>query len=306
MSVSATRVGFGTAGLLRIGSSRERQSVLAAAVASGLTHFDTAPIYGFGESERALGRFLQRQRNNVTITTKFGLQPSRLAASLLPLQQAARRAIRMFPALRRAAVRGSGALYAAPWFSVAGVQDSLDRSLRSLRTDHVDFFLAHQASLEALPSEEVIGLLRDLQQAGKIRAFGVATEFDWLPPVLATRPELAAVVQFDNELTSDHVGSMGVREDQLLITYGFIARGVDACRARLSSGAPAHLSDLARADPDTLGGLLLRAAVLANPRGTVLMQSRSPARIERNALAARSFEFDERVRQLVEFLRRGP
>ena len=55
---STSRVGFGTGGLLRIGSARRRQNTLAAALASGVTHFDTAPLYGFGESERALGRFL--------------------------------------------------------------------------------------------------------------------------------------------------------------------------------------------------------------------------------------------------------
>src|SRR5579884_3484153 len=102
---SACRVGFGTGGLLRIGSARRRQDTLAAALASGITHFDTAPLYGFGESERALGRFLQRRRSQVTLTTKFGLQPSALAAHLVVFQSAARRALELVPALRRAAVR---------------------------------------------------------------------------------------------------------------------------------------------------------------------------------------------------------
>jgi len=91
---ASSRVGFGTGGLLRIGSARERQNVLAAALANGITHFDTAPIYGFGEAERALGRFLGGQRARVTLTTKFGLRPSPLAARLAPLQRAARSAIK--------------------------------------------------------------------------------------------------------------------------------------------------------------------------------------------------------------------
>ena len=69
-----TALGFGTGGLLRIATRRERRNVLAAAYASGIRHFDTAPIYGFGESERALGEFLRGQRGSVTVTTKFGLQ----------------------------------------------------------------------------------------------------------------------------------------------------------------------------------------------------------------------------------------
>ena len=43
-----------------------------------------------------------------------------------------------------------------------------------------------------------------MQRAGKIRAFGVATDFDWLLPVLEQRPKLSRVVQFDCDLTRDH------------------------------------------------------------------------------------------------------
>src|SRR5579862_2039348 len=117
ISRASSRLGFGTGGLLRIGSARERQNVLAAALANGITHFDTAPIYGFGESERALGRFLRGQRARVTLTTKFGLRPSRLAAQLGPLQRAARSVIKQFPALRQVAARNTGPLYSSPSFS---------------------------------------------------------------------------------------------------------------------------------------------------------------------------------------------
>jgi D-threo-aldose 1-dehydrogenase len=300
---SGSRIGFGTAGLLRIGSARERQAVLATALDCGVTHFDTAPIYGFGESERALGRFLQRQRNRVTLTTKFGLQPSRLAARLAPLQRAGRRTLLMFPALRRAAVRSSNVLYAPPCFSLSAVRNSLEASLRALRTDYVDFYLAHQASVAALPPDDVIGLLEDLQRAGKILAFGVATDFDWLTPVLQQCPKLSRVVQFDSEPGSGNAAAMAAGADRLLITYSFIARAVAASRERLR-GAPASAGDLAQADDDTLGGLFLRAAVLANPRGMVLMQSRSTARIERNVKAANSSRHDDRVKHLVDVL--GP
>jgi D-threo-aldose 1-dehydrogenase len=300
---SSPRIGFGTGGLLRIGSARQRHSVLDAALACGITHFDTAPIYGFGESERALGRILRPQRHRLTLTTKFGLQPSRLAARLAPLQKTARRAIQLFPTLRRVAVRNSAALYAPPFFSVATVRSSLEASLRALRTDYVDFFLAHQASVGALPAEDVVGLLEELRRDGKIRAFGVATDFDWLAPVLQQRPQLSQVVQFDNDLTSGNVAKLPGSTGQLVITYGFIGRSVAGCRARLSRGE-SRSSDFDREHDDTLGGWLLRAAVLANPRGLVLMQSRSTARIEHNVRAASHASDDDRVRQLIDFL--GP
>src|SRR5262249_23937282 len=195
----------------------------------------TASIYGFGESERSLGRFLQQRRNQVTLTTKFGLRPSALAAGLAPLQRAARQAIRQLPALRRAAVRNSGALYAPPSFSVPLVRRSLESSLPALRTDYVDFFLAHQASERALPADDVIALLDDMQRAGKVRAYGVATDFDLLLPVLQHRPKLSRVVQFDSEVPSRNVGTVLKNPQQLLITFGFIARSVAACRQALES-----------------------------------------------------------------------
>src|SRR5262249_14413095 len=107
-------VGFGTGGLLRIGSVRRRLHVLAPACTHGTTHFDTAPIYGFGESERTLGRFLRGRRHQVTLTTKFGLRASPLARRLALMQRVARGVARSFPAVKRAAVRNAGALYQAP------------------------------------------------------------------------------------------------------------------------------------------------------------------------------------------------
>jgi len=293
---SGGRLGFGTGGLLRIGSARERQNVLAAAVANGITHFDTAPIYGFGEAERSIGRFLARNRTRLTVATKFGLTPSVMAMRLAPLQRLARQAIAKFPALRRAAVRGSGALYNPPDFSPAALRRSLEGSLRALGTDHVDFFLAHQASSAALPSEALIDLLEDLRRAGKIGQFGVATDFERLPPVLSERPRLGRVVQFDSELTTGNVAGL-IQSQRLLITYGFMQRTIATCRERLRT-APPEAACLAELDDETLGGALLRAAVLANPGGITLMQSRSAARIERNARAAATAAHDERVRQL--------
>jgi D-threo-aldose 1-dehydrogenase len=293
-----SRIGFGTGGLLRIGSARARQSVLAAALSNGITHFDTAPIYGFGESERALGRFLRGQRSRVTLTTKFGLRPSRLAAQLAPLQRAARSVIKQFPALRQVAARNTGPLYSSPCFSATAIRDSLESSLRSLRTDYVDFFLAHQASGDAMPSEEAIAMLEDLRRAGKIRAFGVATEFDWLAPVLEARPQLGGVAQFDSEVGRGNVATLRVESNRLIITYGFISRAIALCRQR-SALSP---DGFERADDDTLGALLLRAAVIENAHGIVLMQSRSISRIERNARAAHDAAADDRVRRLVRLL----
>jgi hypothetical protein len=284
---------------MRITSKRRRQDVLSAALASGITHFDTAPLYGFGESERALGRFLCGRRSSVTVTTKFGLQPSALATRLIMLQSVARRAIAFFPALRRAAVRNSESFSAPPFFSRPAAAQSLEKSLTALRTDYIDFFLAHQASPSALPDEDLLGWLEDVRRAGKILAYGVATDFPYLMPVLQHRPQLGCVIQFDTDLARRPAELPAGAGDRLVITYGFIGRTIARCRERLPAcNAPTD---------DELGGLLLRAAVLANPNGLVLMQSRSTSRIEGNVRAATSEHADEQVRGLVKLLlEQGP
>jgi D-threo-aldose 1-dehydrogenase len=307
---STSRVGFGTGGLLRIGSARGRHNTLAAALASGVTHFDTAPLYGFGEAERTLGRFLRGRRHNVTLTTKFGLQAAPLAARLAGLQRLGRRALELYPALRRVAVRNAGVLRKRPSFSLPEVRASLENSLRALRTDYVDFFLAHQASPEVLPDDDLLGWLEETRRAGKILAFGVATDFDWLLPVLRQRPALSAVVQFDNDLARQSAAQLGNTGD-LLITFGFIGRAIALCRERLTIMRAAPAGSLAVTSPlpwlehtcdDELGALLLRAAVLVNPSGIVLMQSRSIERIERNVRSATGAGDDDRVAELLKLL----
>src|SRR6266404_3802067 len=67
-------LGFGCARL----TAQPRQaalSVLQAACAQGITHFDVARVYGLGWAEGILGEFLKGKRDRVTITTKFGLKP---------------------------------------------------------------------------------------------------------------------------------------------------------------------------------------------------------------------------------------
>ncbi len=208
---STSRVGFGTGGLLRIGSSRRRQDTLAAALANGVTHFDTAPLYGFGESERALGQFLRGRRHKITLTTKFGLQASPLAARLAVSPAAGARCLEVISSPAQSGGPQFGRPLQTTELLAGRSRASLEKSLRALRTDHVDFYLAHQVSAVALPNEELLGWLEDVQRAGKILAFGVATDFDWLLPVLRARPMLARVVQFDNDLLRQNAASIVVR-----------------------------------------------------------------------------------------------
>lgn len=78
--LSVTELGFGTAplgNLYRPVSEDEARAAMDAALEAGIRHFDTAPYYGFGLSERRVGDSI-RGRRDVVLSTKVGrlLQPT--------------------------------------------------------------------------------------------------------------------------------------------------------------------------------------------------------------------------------------
>jgi aryl-alcohol dehydrogenase-like predicted oxidoreductase len=67
------KIGFGCIALSTLPNSGAARKLLEGVLDIGITHFDTAPVYGKGYSERILGEFLRHKRDGVTVATKFGL-----------------------------------------------------------------------------------------------------------------------------------------------------------------------------------------------------------------------------------------
>jgi aryl-alcohol dehydrogenase-like predicted oxidoreductase len=134
-------VGLGTNNVGGRIDETETRAVVDAALASGITFFDTADIYGGkGGSEELLGRVLVGRRERVVLATKFGK----------PMDDGAeRRGTREY--IRRA----------------------LEASLRRLRTDVIDLYQHHEED-EGTPLEETIGALEELVAEGTIRAYGTS------------------------------------------------------------------------------------------------------------------------------------
>ena len=143
-------LGFGcgaVGGLMVRGDPRDQERAIARAIAAGVNYFDTAVQYGNGESEKNLGRVLQRLKpGNVAIGTKVRL-PS------------------------------------ADFGGIAdAVAKSLEASLARLRLDRVDIFHLHNAITatgggEALSVRQVLGdvvpAFERLRQQGKTRFLGL-------------------------------------------------------------------------------------------------------------------------------------
>ena len=74
-TLEVSQLGFGCVKLTTHADRRDAVRALETAFAEGITHFDVARAYGFGRAEGILGEFLLGKRDQVTVATKFGIQP---------------------------------------------------------------------------------------------------------------------------------------------------------------------------------------------------------------------------------------
>jgi aryl-alcohol dehydrogenase-like predicted oxidoreductase len=116
----------------------------------GATLFDTANVYGVGHSEEVLGRALAGRRDRAVVVTKFAT---------------------VFDASERLARYAD-----EPPLTDAFVRDTLDASLRRLRTDYVDVYLLHSGSRPIDEVPPLLEILEALVREGKIRWYGWSTD----------------------------------------------------------------------------------------------------------------------------------
>jgi len=120
-------------------------AVLLRALDLGVTHFDTAALYGFGANEELVGRTLGPLRSRFTLASKCGVQGVKSEAGV-------RRVIDGRPAT---------------------LKQTCEDSLRRLNTDVIDLYYLHRWD-KAVPIEDSVGGLSDLVREGKIRAIGLS------------------------------------------------------------------------------------------------------------------------------------
>jgi D-threo-aldose 1-dehydrogenase len=236
----------------------EAEAILAAAWETGVRHFDTAPHYGLGLSERRLGAFLRgKTRAEFTVSTKVGrlLVPSPETADRPDDEGFA------VPADRRQV-----------WdFSAAGVRASLDASRERLGLDRIDTVLVHDPNEHAEQARtEAVPALVALRERGVIDSVGVGNR------------DTALLTRFVTETGIDVVMLAGRHTllDQTAMDTLFPAcarRGVPVLNAAvfnsgvLADPEPADDArfEYAAADPDVLDRAR-RLAALCRRHGTTL------------------------------------
>ena len=149
--------------LYRERTDEQARAILEATWDVGVRHYDTAPHYGLGLSERRLGEFLRsKPRSEFTVSTKVG----RLLVPNPDPEGAARLDDEGFAV---------PAAFRRVWdFSAAGVRASLDASLERLGLDHVDTVLIHDPNEHAQQAlTTAVPALTALRDQGVIGSVGV-------------------------------------------------------------------------------------------------------------------------------------
>jgi aryl-alcohol dehydrogenase-like predicted oxidoreductase len=117
------------------------ERLLLRALDLGVTHFDTAALYGFGANEELVGRVLGPHRAKFTLASKCGMQ----------------------------GVDGKRVIDGRP----ATLKKTCEDSLQRLRTDVIDLYYLHRMDMQ-VPIEDSVGALAGLVREGKIRAIGLS------------------------------------------------------------------------------------------------------------------------------------
>lgn len=297
-------LGFGCAGLTSLNDRGAALRLLEQAYELGITHFDVARAYGFGHAEGIVGEFLARRRDEVTVTTKFGMQPgapavmrSRRIVSL------AKKVLAPFPGLMQRARRSTASMVTTGAFAPEQARASLETSLRELRTDHVDLLLLHECSLDDAGSDGLLAFLDGERARGTVRAIGIGTSNERLGADLSLWPAAYDVMQLANsavEPSLDHVGGVAMRA---VITHSALRDAghiVEAARAR--RGDPAITAAAQRVEADltdraSVNRLLLQWALFRNPTGVVLAGTTSGLHLLANAQAAEA-SLPDRIAEL--------
>lgn len=242
---------------------RDSVRLVEAAVKAGFRHFDTAPPYGAGQSERILGEVLAPYRREITLVSKFGIAHPKAGGALRALRSLALPVKRALPGLwSRAANQARTSAAPGGRFSVDEAEKSLVESLRRLRTDHLDVMLLHEVADSALTPALGARLDEWLAQ-GRVCALGTGTSVAHSMACQANWPQRLRWVQCDHYwgAYTPALRRHGVR----LSTHRALRRGLAFIQK------PAFLAALARAESASLnrrladererGRLLLAAAL---------------------------------------------
>jgi aryl-alcohol dehydrogenase-like predicted oxidoreductase len=182
------------------GGTDEKESIrtIHEALDQGINLIDTAPVYGYGRSEEIVGEALRQygRRDSVILATKVGIDWTN---GKVERNSTRKRILKEF-----------------------------DDSLHRLQTDYIDIYQVHWPD-PLTPVEETAATLRELYEAGKIRAIGVSNyspeemqRFQSIAPLHTIQPPYNL---FEREIERD-VLPYALSRGITALTYGALCRGL--------------------------------------------------------------------------------
>ncbi|MFJ4809339.1 aldo/keto reductase [Streptomyces longwoodensis] len=277
--LTVSEVGYGAMGTaVGYGPSDDTQSIAAIRRAHelGVTHFDTAEMYGWGEGEKLLGHALAPIRDEVTIATKFGFTKT-----------------------------------FGPDSRPDHIREVVDNSLRNLGTDSIDLLYQHVPDPN-VPIEDVVGVMKEFVDAGKVKYLGLSNadrdiirRAHAVHPISAVQNEYSVFAPHDAEPVFPVLEDLGIG----LVAYSPLARGflsgavksrdhyaADDFRQQLAWWKPenfdanvaivAELTKFAESKGATLSQLALAWLLAKKDYIVPIPGSRNPERVAQNVAAA--------------------
>ncbi|RAN69471.1 aldo/keto reductase [Bacillus sp. SRB_336] len=223
-------IGLGCMGMSHIYTGRDQPEensirTIHRALDLGVTHFDSAELYGPFKNEVLVGKAMKGRRDQVVLTSKFGMIPH--TGNPGPLDSS--------PANIRAAVEGS---------------------LTRLDTDYIDLYYQHRVD-RSVPIEDVIGTLAELIDEGKIRHIGLSEagpdticRANAVHPITALQSEYSLWTRDGDDGTLDLLKELGIG----FVPYSPLGRGL--LSGRIRSLNQLDVDDWRRSNPRFADGAL--------------------------------------------------
>jgi aryl-alcohol dehydrogenase-like predicted oxidoreductase len=230
LTVSA--IGLGCMGMSHIYTGHKQPEeesirVIHRAMDLGVTHFDSAELYGPFKNEVLVGKALKGRRDQVVLTSKFGLMSH---------------------------VGRPGPVDSSP----ANIRAAVEGSLGRLDTDYIDLYYQHRVD-KTVPIEEVVGTLTDLITEGKVRHIGLSEagpdtirRANAVYPITALQSEYSLWTRDGEDGTLALLRELGIG----FVPYSPLARGM--LSGKIRSRAQLEVDDWRLTNPRFKEGVLQR------------------------------------------------
>ena len=218
--ITVSAIGLGCMGLSEFYGKPTQESeavnLLHRAVDLGVTHFDTAEIYGQGHNEQLLGKAFAGRWDEIVLATKFGPQRDPATGAFVGVDG-----------------------------SPANVRASCEKSLQRLGTEKIDLYYLHRVDPDT-PIEDTVGEMAKLVNEGKIRAIGLSeasastvARANAVHPIAALQTEYSI---FSREIEQEILPTcvdLGIS----LVAYSPLGRGMLTGRYTSTSDRPTSEND---------------------------------------------------------------